>query len=112
MTMSRNVRQTAPTTPVKVSKRRASDVSSSSLDLSDEDGYSGVEDITDSDEDEEDVNAVEEEHILSDELHHTIRSSPRPRDEDDEQGDDENDDDEDDGAVRCAGRVVGCFAVL
>ncbi|KAI5919525.1 hypothetical protein F4810DRAFT_714459 [Camillea tinctor] len=91
--MSRNVRQVAPTTPVKVSKRRASDASSS-LDLSDEDGYSGVEDITDSDEDEEDVDAVEEEHILSDELHHIIRSSPRPDDQDDNQEDDEDDEDD------------------
>ncbi|KAI1633996.1 hypothetical protein F4809DRAFT_652209 [Biscogniauxia mediterranea] len=95
--MSRNVRQVVPTTPVKVSKRRASDASSS-LDLSDEDGYSGVEDITDSDDDEEDVNAAEEEHILSDELHHAIRSSPRPHDDDDleEDDDDEDDADEDD----------------
>ncbi|KAI1504532.1 hypothetical protein F5X99DRAFT_18430 [Biscogniauxia marginata] len=94
MTMSRNVRQVAPIAPVKVSKRRASDVSSS-LDLSDEDGYSGVEDITDSDDDEEDVDAAEEEHILSAELHQIIRSSPRPRDEDEQQGDDEDDDDGD-----------------
>ncbi|KAI0598278.1 hypothetical protein F4775DRAFT_592541 [Biscogniauxia sp. FL1348] len=91
--MSRNGWQVAPTTPVKVGKRRASDASSS-LDLSDEDGYSGVEDITDSDDDEEDVNAAEEEHILSDELHHTIRSSPRPHDNDADQ--EEDDDDEDD----------------
>ncbi|KAI1651560.1 uncharacterized protein F4817DRAFT_356052 [Daldinia loculata] len=95
--MSRNVRQQRPpTTPVKVSKRRASDASSS-LDLSDEGGYSGVEDISDSDDDDEDgINAVEEEHILSHELHKPIRSSrsPRPHDDDDEQ---DEQDDEDDG---------------
>lgn len=96
--MSRNVRKKQPTTPVKVSKRRDSDVSSS-LDLSDDGGYSAVEDITDSDEDEEDVNAVEEEHIRTNALRKVIPSSPRPVEED-EEGDDENeygqDDDDDD----------------
>lgn len=91
--MSRNVRNKQPTTPVKVSKRRDSDASSS-LDLSDEGGYSAVEDITDSDEDEEDVNAVEEEHILTNALRKVIPSSPRPAEED-EEGDDENEDDQD-----------------
>ncbi|KAI0009698.1 hypothetical protein F4779DRAFT_357562 [Xylariaceae sp. FL0662B] len=93
--MSRNVRQTSPVTPVKVAKRRGSD-SSSSLDLSDEEGYSGVEDISDSeDDDEEDVNAAEEEHILTRELRHVVRSSPSPRpDDEDEQGDDEEDDED------------------
>lgn len=96
--MSRNVRQQRPlSTPVKVAKRRGSDASSS-LDLSDEGGYSGVDDISDSeDDDEEDVNAAEEEHILSDELQQIIRSSTSPRphvneDEDDEEDDDEEDD--------------------
>ncbi|KAI1453128.1 hypothetical protein F4805DRAFT_444800 [Annulohypoxylon moriforme] len=98
--MSRNVRQQRPpTTPVKVAKRRGSDASSS-LDLSDESGYSGVEDISDSeDDDEEDVVAAEEEHILSDELQQTIRSSisPRPHvDEDEQDDDDEEDDDNED----------------
>ncbi|KAI1075595.1 hypothetical protein F5B20DRAFT_380790 [Whalleya microplaca] len=95
--MSRNVRQRNPTTPVKVAKHRGSD-SSSSLDLSDSDegGYSGVEDISDSeDDDEEDVNAAEEEHILTRELHPSVRSSPSPRpNEEDEQGDNEEDDDD------------------
>ncbi|KAH9904046.1 hypothetical protein F4778DRAFT_733740 [Xylariomycetidae sp. FL2044] len=92
--MSRNVRQEHPTTPVKVTKRRGS-ASSSSLDLSDEGGYSAVEDISDSDEDDDDdVKAAEEEHILSDELQHDVRNSPRPhKDEDDD--DDDEDDDED-----------------
>ncbi|KAI1804888.1 hypothetical protein F4811DRAFT_256544 [Daldinia bambusicola] len=93
--MSRNVRQQRPpTTPVKVSRRRASDASSS-LDLSDEGGYSGVEDISDSDDDDEEgINAAEEEHILSNELHKPTRSSssPRPPDHEDEQNDDDDDD--------------------
>ncbi|KAI2610528.1 hypothetical protein GGR54DRAFT_370146 [Hypoxylon sp. NC1633] len=99
--MSRNVQaQRPPSTPAKVAKRRASDASSS-LDLSDEGGYSGVDDISDSeDDDEEDVNAAEEEHILSDELQHVVHSScpPRPRDDEDEQEDkdDENDGDQED----------------
>ncbi|KAI0110243.1 hypothetical protein F4814DRAFT_451221 [Daldinia grandis] len=94
--MSRNVRQQRPpTTPVKVSRRRASDASSS-LDLSDEGGYSGVEDISDSDDDDEDgIHAVEEEHILSHELHKPIRSSRSPRPLDDEDGQDEQDDEGD-----------------
>lgn len=92
--MSRNVRKKQQATPTKVAKRRGSDVSSS-LDLSDDGGYSAVEDITDSDEDEEDVDAVEEEHILTNTLRNVVRSSPRPVEED-EEGDDE-DEDEDDG---------------
>lgn len=95
--MSRNVRKKQQSKPVRVAKRRGSD-SSSSLDLSDDGGYSAVEDITDSDEDEEDVNAVEEEHIRTNALRNVIRiSPPRPEPvEADEEGDDENDDDEDD----------------
>ncbi|KAI0448695.1 hypothetical protein F5B21DRAFT_496724 [Xylaria acuta] len=83
------IRLKIPVTPVKTKSRRDSD-SLSSLDLSDESGYSGVEDITGSDDDEEDVEAAEEEHILSDELHHVTRSSPRS----DQQQDEEDDDDE------------------
>ncbi|KAI0196312.1 hypothetical protein EV127DRAFT_128379 [Xylaria flabelliformis] len=87
------IRLKIPVTPVKNKSRRDSD-SLSSLDLSDESGYSGVEDITGSDDDEEDVEAAEEEHILSDELHHVARSSPRPDLQDDEEDDDDDDDDE------------------
>ena len=43
--MARNVRQKGPVTPA--SKRRGSDTSSS-FDFSDDDGYSAVEDISDS----------------------------------------------------------------
>ncbi|KAI1351208.1 hypothetical protein F5Y01DRAFT_283727 [Xylaria sp. FL0043] len=81
------IRLKVPVTPVKTKSRRDSD-SLSSLDLSDESGYSGVEDI--SDDDEEDVEAAEEEHILSDELQHSVQSSPRPhQSEEDEDDDDE-----------------------
>ncbi|KAK8044404.1 Amidase [Apiospora rasikravindrae] len=103
--MSRNVRPKAPTTPVKASKKRRGSDSSSSLDLSDEEGgYSGVDAITDSeDEDEDDVVAAEEEQILVNEWRTTAHSSPRPiESESDDEGDDEDeaeeeeDDDEDD----------------
>ncbi|KAI1754965.1 hypothetical protein F4782DRAFT_427139 [Xylaria castorea] len=87
------IRLKIPVTPVKTKSRRDSD-SLSSLDLSDESGYSGVEDITGSDDDEEDVEAAEEEHILSDELHHVTRSSPRPDQQEDEEDDDDDDDDD------------------
>jgi hypothetical protein len=86
------IRLKIPPKPVKAKSRRDSD-SSSSLDLSDENGYSGVEDITDSDDDEEDVEAAEEEHILSDELR-AVRSSPRPVEDEDDEDDDDEDDDE------------------
>lgn len=103
-TMARNVRQQKPPiTPVKAGRRRVSDASSS-LDLSDEGGYSELDDFSDSEDDEEDVNAAEEEHILSDELQHTVRSSrsPRPQakvveqDDDDDDGEDDYEGDEDD----------------
>lgn len=94
--MSRNVYQKQPTTPVKATKRRGSD-SSSSLDLSDSDGYSAVGAISDSeDDDEEDVDAAEEEHIVTLAKRGTNHSSPRPTDDEDEEGDDEDDSDDDD----------------
>lgn len=93
------IRLKIPVTPVEARSRRDSD-SLSSLDLSDESGYSGVEDITGSDDDEEDVEAAEEEHILSDELQHVLQSSPRPGQEDeDEDDDDDEDEDEDEEAL-------------
>ncbi|KAJ3566364.1 hypothetical protein NPX13_g7156 [Xylaria arbuscula] len=83
------IRLKIPVTPVRTKSRRDSD-SLSSLDLSDEGGYSGVEDITGSDDDEEDVEAAEEEHILSDEIQHTTRTSPRPHQDEDEEEDDDD----------------------
>ncbi|PHH92123.1 hypothetical protein CDD83_8796 [Cordyceps sp. RAO-2017] len=118
--MSRNIRHKFPSTPVKASKRRASH-SSSSFGLSDDDGYSAVEDISDSeDDDEDDVNAAEEENILT-EASTLPSAAPRPltpshqvptqvlppptegddadddgADVDQERDDDDDDDDEDD----------------
>ncbi|KAM0283165.1 hypothetical protein ACHAQH_002647 [Verticillium albo-atrum] len=107
--MSRNVRQKFPSGPRKVARRRSSVTSSSSFDLSDEEGgYSAVEDISDSeDNDEEDVDAAEEEHIITRVLHPSTASSPRPQtppqagptlDVDPEEEEDDEDDDEDDDA--------------
>ncbi|KAJ6781671.1 hypothetical protein PWT90_01421 [Aphanocladium album] len=95
--MSRNVKR--KTTTPKRSKRRDSDTTSaSSFDLSDDDGYSAVEDITDSeDDDEDDVDAVEEENIRTEEP----LTSPRPPTDDviqDEDEDQDGDDDDDDGS--------------
>ncbi|KAF5243825.1 hypothetical protein FANTH_8019 [Fusarium anthophilum] len=109
--MSRNLKQKF-TTPVKKTKtaqrrRRVSDTpSASSLDLSDDGGYSAVEDISDSsDDDEDDVAAAEEENILE-ETHvpPTPPQAPRPQptiEEDDEEEEEEEeveqDDDEQEG---------------
>ncbi|KAK3319415.1 hypothetical protein B0H66DRAFT_268507 [Apodospora peruviana] len=94
--MSRNIRQKYPTTPVKVAKRRGSDTSSS-LNLSDDDGYSGVEDVSDSDEDDEEhVFAAEEEHILTNVTRKKPLVPPRPVIDEDEDADEENEDDDDD----------------
>ncbi|KAH6888418.1 hypothetical protein B0T10DRAFT_54054 [Thelonectria olida] len=103
--MSRNVRRKFPSTPVKATKRRrrVSETSESSIDLSDEGGYSAVEDISDSsDDDEEDVAAAEEENIL--EEAHPTPTAPRPRPlfediEDDNDDDDDEEEDEDAGAA-------------
>ncbi|KAJ9148971.1 Amidase [Pleurostoma richardsiae] len=106
--MSRNIRIKFPSTPVKASKRRGSD--SSSLNLSSDDGYSALDEISDSEDDDEDVYAAEEEHIIKNTLRRkpaVAASSPRPvptddddddADEEDEDEDDE-DDDEDEGGV-------------
>ncbi|PNY28101.1 Uncharacterized protein TCAP_01974 [Tolypocladium capitatum] len=92
--MSRNVRHKHPATPPKVSRRRGSD-SSSSLDLSDEDGYSAVEDISDSeDDDEEDVDAVEEEMILTEAVSRpAVAPRPQPRSDDEEGGEEDEEED-------------------
>ncbi|KJZ71362.1 hypothetical protein HIM_09245 [Hirsutella minnesotensis 3608] len=102
--MSRNIRTKYPA-PAKARKRRASD-SSSSLDLSDDDGYSAVEDISDSeDDDEDDVKAVEEENILTETVpqppapprpHLSIDTTVGDDDDDEEEEADEEEDDEDD----------------
>lgn len=100
--MVRSARQNLPSSPVKVSKRRLSE--SSSFDLSDDNGYSAVEDISDfEDDDEDDVKAAEEDNILTEGS--ALSSTPaRPQtcgDEapnDDDEDDDNDDDDVDENA--------------
>lgn len=92
--------------PKSSKQRRASSssLSSASLDLSDDEGYSGVEDVSDSDDDEENVFAAEEEHILANARQQPQAappSSPRPTSSDldgdeDEAADADDDDDTDD----------------
>ncbi|EJP63723.1 uncharacterized protein BBA_07367 [Beauveria bassiana ARSEF 2860] len=84
------------TTALKRTKRRDSDTtSSSSFDLSDDDGYSAVEDITDSeDDDEDDVDAVEEENIRTEAVLEPL-TSPRPLLDDDNAEEEDDDDDND-----------------
>ena len=100
--MSRNVGRKAQATPTKKrATRRTSDssTSSSSFDLSDDDGYSAVEDITDSeDDDEEDVDAVEERNILTENIGSNA-TSPRPQTDDEEDGEDGDDQEVEDQEV-------------
>ncbi len=96
--MSRNIRLKYPRPPAKSTKRRGSDTSSS-LNLSDDDGYSGVEDISESDEDDEDhVKAAEEEHIISRVVHKRPSGPPRPEQDVGEDADEEQDDEADEEA--------------
>ncbi|KAK3293821.1 uncharacterized protein B0H64DRAFT_173416 [Chaetomium fimeti] len=94
--MSRNVRQKYASKPARVPKSR--DYDSSSLDLSDDSGYSGVEDVTDSEDDDEDVFAAEEEHIIN-ASRKRASDPPRPLvvDEDDD-ADEESEADEENEA--------------
>lgn len=97
--MSRNVRQKYQPAPARATKRR--DYDSSSLDLSDDDsGYSGVEDVTDSEDDDEDhVFAAEEEHIITN-ASRKRSEPPRPlMEDDDDDADEESEADEDDEEV-------------
>ncbi|KAF4587850.1 amidase [Ophiocordyceps camponoti-floridani] len=87
--MSRNVKQKLPAV---ATKRRVS--ASSSPNLSDDDGYSAVEDISDDDDDEDDVDAAEEENILT-EASTRPSVAPRPQPGADDQDDDDDDDDDD-----------------
>ncbi|KAI0151709.1 hypothetical protein GGR57DRAFT_170816 [Xylariaceae sp. FL1272] len=96
-----------PTTPTNKANKgkniRRDSTSSSSLDLSDEGGYTSLDNNTvESDEDEEDVEAAEEEHILSNERQQA-RRSPWPTNNDEheddntENGEDGEEDEADDG---------------
>ncbi|OAA35539.1 hypothetical protein NOR_07924 [Metarhizium rileyi] len=103
--MSRNIRQKYPAkTAKKASQRRGSDASSS-FDLSGDDGYSAVEEISDSsDDDEEDVDAVEERNILTEAK---PSQSPRPQpDNDNDDDDDDNNEDDGDDEYDCNHSVV------
>ncbi|KAL7801150.1 hypothetical protein V8C43DRAFT_273403 [Trichoderma afarasin] len=92
--MSRNIRQKYPATAAKAQKRRRGSDTSSSLDLSDESGYSAVEDISDSeDNDEEDVTAVEEAIIVT-EARPRSSNAPRPQSDDEEEEEEDGDDDD------------------
>lgn len=87
--MSRNIRRKNP--PVsRASRRRDSDTTATSIDLSDDDGYSAVEDISDSEDDnEEDVNAAEESNIVTEDH---PSASPRPHFQSIEQDEEDEDD--------------------
>ncbi|KAL2758812.1 hypothetical protein ACRALDRAFT_1080485 [Sodiomyces alcalophilus JCM 7366] len=117
--MSRIIRLKHPALARKAAQRRRNSSSSSSLDLSDDGGYSGVEDISDSeDNDEEDVDAAEEEHIITRQVHNGRQSSPRSHldqanagnddgedadaddDDEDDDDDDEEEDEDEDGTVK------------
>ncbi|KAL2022632.1 hypothetical protein VTK56DRAFT_4976 [Thermocarpiscus australiensis] len=79
--MGRTIRLKFPPAPARAVQRR--DCDSSSLDLSDDNGYSGVDDVSDSDdEDEEHVFAAEEEHIISVASRKRSSAPPRPLTED------------------------------
>lgn len=117
--MSRNVRKKHPQTPVKATKavkRRGSDTTTSSIYLTsdDESGYSGVEDVSESDEaDPAHVNAAEDRFIRLDASRK--RSPPRPHvpeedddadeeaEADDDSAEEEENDDDDDVAVQDGG---------
>ncbi|KAJ4156038.1 hypothetical protein LMH87_001252 [Akanthomyces muscarius] len=87
--MSRNVRKKV-TTPKRPKRRDSDTTSASSFDLSDDDGYSAVEDITDSeDDDEDDVDAVEEENIRTEATDEPLTSPRPPTDDGNEEDDDE-----------------------
>lgn len=97
--MARNLRHQKPSHQRKMPRRKPSP--SPTPDLDDDDGYSAVDDISDSeDDDEESVDAVEAEHII-DESRSGNSRSPRPQSntvnkEDD--GDDEDDDEDNEEA--------------
>jgi len=105
--MSRIIRRKSAQSVRAAKKRRGSDTSSS-LDLSGEEGYSGVDEISDDDEEEEDVDAAEEENIVTRGYPSSPATTSRPQftpiqdeeedeDEEDEDDDEEEDDDDEDG---------------
>ncbi|KAK4683354.1 hypothetical protein QC764_124390 [Podospora pseudoanserina] len=108
--MSRNIHQKYPSAPriklVNKKKPRRPSVTSSesSLNLSDDEGYSGVEDVSESDNelDEDDVVAAEEEHLITNMARNRLLKTPRPLDEEndaDEEDEDEEDELEEEEAI-------------
>lgn len=107
--------QKGPKKPTPQARRDSSSSLSSPVDFSGDGGYSGVDDVSDSeDDDEEHVFAAEEEHIISNDRHHALDvlpSSPRPpqwsmftdTQEDDEAADADDDESDDDSSAsqRC-----------
>lgn len=91
-----------PRTPLKATKRRVSysSDSSSSLDLSDDGGYSAVEDLSESEDDEDNVMAAEEEHLLTRASRkRPLDNTPRPQviaQEEDQDADEEDEEEEED----------------
>lgn len=94
--------QKGPKKPIPQQRRDSSSSLSSAPNLSDEDGYSAVEDVPESDDDEDEhVEAAEMEHIISAQRRGTAHGSSRPihdsdDDDDDDDEEEENDDDGDD----------------
>lgn len=87
------------TPPAPQNRRDSSSSLSSPANLSDENGYSALEDASDSEDDDEDhVDAAEAEHILSRERQAAATSSPRSNSdyEEDEAADADDDDSGDD----------------
>lgn len=78
--MSRNLRHRSNTPPAKKRARR----SSTSTDISSSSDYDGVDAISDSEEDEPDVEEVEEQAIIESEDYENFQSTPRPSIEDDQ----------------------------
>ncbi|KAK0654538.1 hypothetical protein QBC41DRAFT_57662 [Cercophora samala] len=110
--MSRNAHQKYPSAPriklkvVNKKKLRRPSVTSSesSLNLSDDEGYSGVEDVSESENelDEDDVVAAEEEHLITNMARNRLLKTPRPLDEEndaDEEDEDEEDEPEEEDAI-------------
>jgi len=95
--MPSNYRQKTTSITLKVINRRAPPTRPPTPDLSGDEGYSALEDLSDSDdEDEENVNAAEEEHLLDTANPRHAICSPRPVSSDEEdEAEEENDDDDD-----------------
>jgi hypothetical protein len=79
--MSRNVRHKSSATPTKKSARRTKTVSGNS---SSSDDYEGVDLISDSDEEEKDVEKAEVEALINEISDEDLQTTPRPTQDDDQ----------------------------